>query len=124
MSRLESDAVVLAIAHPTRRRILELALETGEVEVSRLRAELEASFPALSQHLRVLREAGLVTDRRAGRHVVYLLTPEPLLELVGWLRGFEAAWTSHLDRLGTYLEVSSVDVSSVDVSPLGEEAPR
>ncbi len=108
MPRQESDPLVLAIAHPTRRRILELALETGEVEVSRLRAELELTFPALSQHLRVLREAGLLADRRAGRNVVYRLTPEPLLELVGWLRGFEAAWTAHLDRLGTYLEVTSV----------------
>jgi DNA-binding transcriptional ArsR family regulator len=103
-----SDPLVLAIAHPTRRRILELALETGEVEVARLRTELDLTFPALSQHLRVLREAGLLSGRREGRTAVYRLTPEPLLELVAWLRGFEAAWASHLDRLGTYLEVTSV----------------
>jgi DNA-binding transcriptional ArsR family regulator len=90
--RQASDTLFLAIAHPVRRRILELLLEEDEVAAGALHAHFVMSMPAFSQHLRVLREAGLVADRRVGRSVRYRLTPEPLLELMAWMQHFAAAW--------------------------------
>lgn len=104
-----SDALFLAVAHPARRRILELLLERDETPVGELRVHFAMSLPALSQHLRVLREAGLVADRREGRTVRYRLTPEPLLEVVAWMQDFALAWRGQLDRLGAYLEVEAVE---------------
>ncbi|GAA3059348.1 DNA-binding transcriptional regulator, ArsR family [Actinokineospora globicatena] len=96
------DEVAGAIADPVRRRIL-LMLRDGERSAGDIAAQFAISRPAVSRHLRVLREAGLVTDQVVGRQRVYRLEPGPLLALAGWLGGFAPAskWEPRLAALDT-----------------------
>src|ERR687895_2369802 len=84
-----------AIADPTRRRVLELVRDE-ELPAGRLAAEFAISRPAVSRHLRVLREAGLVRERRDGRLRLYRADPAPLSELREWLDGY---WGGRLEAL-------------------------
>jgi DNA-binding transcriptional ArsR family regulator len=99
-----SDPLFLAIAHPTRRAMLELLLERGEVRVDRIREHLQLSAAVASQHLRVLVEAQLTAVRREGRTFHYRLTPEPLLEAVSWMQSFERMWREQHRRLRDHLD--------------------
>jgi DNA-binding transcriptional ArsR family regulator len=92
-----------ALADPTRRTIVEL-LSEGERSAGELAAEFETSRPAVSRHLRVLREHGLVSAREHGRRRLYALEPAPLAELVDWLSHDRAFWTNRLDALDVELE--------------------
>jgi DNA-binding transcriptional ArsR family regulator len=104
MSRAAAAADVFhAIADPTRRGLLD-GLVAGEAAVGQLAASFDMSLPAISQHLRVLREAGLVTERRVGRERRYRVQPEPLREVVDWVQHFERFWNEKLDALGRHLE--------------------
>jgi DNA-binding transcriptional ArsR family regulator len=76
-----------ALADPVRRAIVE-RLADGEVGAGEIAADFPVSRPAISRHLRVLREAGLVTSRVAGQHRIYALDRRPLAELDGWLARF------------------------------------
>lgn len=89
-----------AVADPTRRQILALLVD-GEVSAGDLAAAFPVSRPAVSRHLRVLREAGLVRVRSDGRQRIYALDPEPLRELDAWLEPYRAAWAQRLDALDT-----------------------
>jgi DNA-binding transcriptional ArsR family regulator len=103
MNRRRSHADVFqAVAHPARRRILEL-LEQGELPVSELALGFDASAPAFSQQLAVLKKAGLVGERREGRRRYYRLTPEPLHEMADWVQAHRAFWSVKLAALGSYL---------------------
>jgi DNA-binding transcriptional ArsR family regulator len=82
-------------------------LAAGDRAVCDLTAELDMSQAAVSQHLRVLREAGLVTARRDGRHRYYQLRPAGLTELRDWLDELERFWQQRLAALGDYLGGSS-----------------
>jgi DNA-binding transcriptional ArsR family regulator len=92
------------LGDPVRRRILEL-LAAGErssgaiTEV--IRTEFGISQPGVSQHLRVLREAGFATVRPDGARRLYAVDPEPLRDVDAWLDHFRAFWTPHLDALDT-----------------------
>ena len=92
------------LGDPVRRRILEL-LAGGErssgaiTEV--IRSEFGISQPAVSQHLRVLREAGFATVRPEGARRLYAVDPEPLRDVDAWLENFRAFWAPHLDALAT-----------------------
>lgn len=88
-----------AIADPIRRRVLELVRDR-EVPAGELADQFDVSRPAVSRHLRVLREAGLVRERREGRLRLYRADPEPLAELRDWL---ERYWD---DRLAALKEVA------------------
>lgn len=101
--RRPADRLYLAIAHPSRRRILELLLEEGELQAGELHRRFSTTPSATSQHLRVLREAGLVAERREGRAIFHRLTPEPLLEVAAWMQSFARKWEDRLDRLGDLL---------------------
>jgi DNA-binding transcriptional ArsR family regulator len=94
------------LGDPVRRRILEL-LATGEhpagAVVEIITAEFGISQPAVSQHLRVLREAGLATVRAKGTRRLYAVDPDPLQDLDRWLDQFRQYWSSKLDALGTEL---------------------
>jgi DNA-binding transcriptional ArsR family regulator len=72
--------------------------------VNELAAEFELSRPAISKHLRVLREARLVTEQRAGRERLFELRPAPLQRALGWLEGDRSFWQQHLAGLKRYLE--------------------
>jgi len=89
-----------ALADPTRRRILEL-LRDGEVAAGQLSEEFSISRPAVSRHLRVLREAGLVHSRVDGQRRLYALDARPLLELDAWLEPYRRLWAHRLDALDT-----------------------
>jgi len=89
-----------ALGDPTRRRILEL-LRDGEVAAGDLSEEFAISRPAVSRHLRVLREAGLVHSRVDGQRRLYALNPGPLAELDAWLEPYRRLWAHRLDALDT-----------------------
>ncbi|RLK59034.1 metalloregulator ArsR/SmtB family transcription factor [Actinokineospora cianjurensis] len=96
------DEVAGAIADPVRRQIL-LMLRDGDLAAGDIAGRFEISRPAVSRHLRVLREAGLVSDQVVGRQRVYRLVPAPLTELARWLTGFErtVTWEPRLAALDT-----------------------
>jgi DNA-binding transcriptional ArsR family regulator len=98
----ESD-VFQAIAHPARRELLD-ALRTGELPVRTLAERFDSSRPATSQHLRVLLDAGLVSERRVGRENLYRLTPEPLVEVETWLSSYEQFWSARMQALRAVLD--------------------
>lgn len=89
-----------ALADPTRRAIVEL-LADGEVAAGELAAHFPVSRPAVSRHLRVLREAGLVGVRVQGQRRLYALDPRPLSELDAWLAPYRRLWGRRLDALDT-----------------------
>lgn len=91
------------LAEPVRRDILDL-LREGERPVGDLVAELAMSQPAVSKHLRVLREAGLVEVRPDAQRRLYRLNPAPLAEIDAWLAPYRQLWSASLDRLAQHLE--------------------
>ncbi|WP_342744043.1 metalloregulator ArsR/SmtB family transcription factor [Geodermatophilus pulveris] len=90
----------MALADPTRRALLGL-LVPGELAAGELAARFPVSRPAISRHLRVLREAGLVRSRVQGRRRLYALDPRPLRELDDWLAPYRDLWARRLDALDT-----------------------
>ncbi|WP_156760357.1 ArsR/SmtB family transcription factor [Microbacterium karelineae] len=90
-----------AIAEPRRREILTL-LRAGERPVAELSEALGMPQPGASKHLRVLREVGLVHDRREGKQRVYRLDAHGLRAIHEWVGGFEQFWDESFDRLETY----------------------
>jgi DNA-binding transcriptional ArsR family regulator len=94
------EATAAAIADPTRRRVLELVRDR-ELAAGEIAGAFEISRPAVSRHLRVLREAGLVTERRHGRLRLYRIDPRPLDELRSWL---DAYWSERLAVLKSLAE--------------------
>lgn len=95
--------VYKAIADPTRRIVLDLLMR-GELPVSAIHAGLDISQPALSQHLKVLRDVGLVRQRRSGRERIYALDPKPLKEVSNWIAHYEGFWHTKLSALGAHLD--------------------
>ncbi len=91
------------VAEPHRRAILGHLL-SGERSVNELVDHLALSQPAVSKHLRVLREAGLVAARTDAQRRVYRLVPEPLVEIDDWLTPFREAWSRRLDALEGHLD--------------------
>ncbi len=92
-----------AIAEPQRRELLAL-LRTGERPVTELARELGMTQPGTSKHLRVLREVGLVRDRRVGKQRLYGLDARGLRPVHEWTGGFERFWNERFDRLDAYVK--------------------
>lgn len=92
-----------AIAEPNRRRILEL-LRAGERPAGDLVEAMGLSQPGVSKHLKLLREAGLVSVRPDGQRRLYRLEPDELAALDAWLRPFRQFWADRLDALEQHLE--------------------
>jgi DNA-binding transcriptional ArsR family regulator len=91
------------LAEPSRRTILDV-LRDGERPVGDLVRHLRLSQPAVSKHLRVLRDAGLVEVRTDAQRRLYRLRPEPLAEIDAWLEPYRRLWSRSLDALGRHLE--------------------
>src|SRR3712207_3350122 len=87
-----------AIADPTRRAILD-RLRTGPVAVNGLASAFDQSRPAISKHLKVLRDCNMVAEEKQGRERLYRLRPESLREVATWIEGYRAFWQSGLERL-------------------------
>jgi DNA-binding transcriptional ArsR family regulator len=103
MRPLQENDVFHAIAHPARRAIL-VTLKTKERSASELADPFRMTFAAISQHLRVLEEAELVSVRRDGRRRMYRLSPDPLGDVASWIDEFAAFFGQRLDALGDYLD--------------------
>src|SRR5689334_18924879 len=106
----EGQDVFSAIAAPARRAMLA-RLAQGEMAMGALAESFEMSLPAVSQHLGVLKGAGLVASRRAGRQRIYRLRPEPLKAIADWVQTYEVFWTGKLAALGEYLQKSESEKS-------------
>lgn len=103
------------LAQPTRRALLD-QLRDGERLVGELADALGLTQPLTSKHLRVLRDAGLVTVRVDGPRRWYGLRLEPLVELDDWLEPYRWLWSEHLDRLGRHLDTMTPET----VTPEGD----
>jgi DNA-binding transcriptional ArsR family regulator len=93
----------VALAHPLRRQILELLAE-AERPVGDIAARFAVTRPAVSQHLRILLDAGLVSERRRGRERLYRLRPEGVREVYDWLAHYRRFWDERLVRLAQHLD--------------------
>ncbi|MCE4948707.1 MULTISPECIES: ArsR/SmtB family transcription factor [Streptomyces] len=103
-SATDQDRVFAALANATRRELLRLLRDDGPQPVRALAEHFAMSRPSLSEHLKVLREAGLVSERRAGRQRIYRLEAAPLCEVQDWLGPYERFWRARLARLGELLD--------------------
>jgi DNA-binding transcriptional ArsR family regulator len=99
-----TEDVFTALADPTRRRVLDLLAEHGYGTATSLAAELPVSRPAVIKHLAVLDRAGLVSARRHGREVRYVVRPEPLAETAAWMARLAAQWDARLDAIRALAE--------------------
>jgi DNA-binding transcriptional ArsR family regulator len=91
------------LAEPTRRRILD-RLRLTESSVTELVAALAVSQPAMSKHLKVLRDAGFVSCRTAAQQRIYRVEVAALREVDGWLEPYRQLWSSHLVKLAEHLD--------------------
>jgi DNA-binding transcriptional ArsR family regulator len=103
-SAAQLTTVMKTLADPTRRAVFERIAREGEVPATGLAKGAKVSQPAISQHLKALRDAGLVTKRREGRHVHYRLAPEGLAPLVGWLEHYRMFWRERFENLEKLLK--------------------
>jgi DNA-binding transcriptional ArsR family regulator len=97
------DVAFNALADPTRRAMLDL-LRAGTKPAGEIARAFPVSRPAISKHLRVLRRAHLVEERREGRHRFYQLNPEPLKAVDSWLDHYRQFWTANLESLKSFVE--------------------
>jgi DNA-binding transcriptional ArsR family regulator len=114
------------LGDPVRRRILELLADgerTAGAIAAVIRAEFGISQPAVSQHLRVLRESGFITVRAEGARRLYTVAPAPLREVAAWLERFQGFWGQHLDALATELARGKRERRAAD-SAAASTAPR
>lgn len=97
-----------AIADPHRRHMLDLLRAHGPLRAGEIVAHFpQISQPAVSKHLRVLRQSQLVRSTKSGREQWYSLDPVPLQQVAGWLATYEALWTDRLSRLKTVAEAEN-----------------
>ena len=97
------DAAFGALADPTRRAVLDL-LRAGRRPAGEIARVFPVSRPAISKHLRILRHAHLVEERREGRHRLYQLNPAPLRAVDSWLEQYRSFWTASLENLKAFVE--------------------
>ena len=105
----ELDSVFGALADPTRRAIL-VRLTQGEASVRELAAPFTISQPAISRHLKVLEDAGLITRTRRSTTRLSRLEPEPIRDAMTWLARHRAFWEESYERLDELLQVLRVDL--------------
>ena len=97
------EKIFEALASTPRRKILAYLAET-ELTAGEIAARFDMSKPAISKHLRLLRRAHLVQERREGRHRLYQLNPEPLKAVDSWLQQYRVFWQANLNSLKTFVE--------------------
>ena len=97
------ESAFAIVAEPNRRAILSMLL-TSDRSVGEIERELELSQPAVSKHLRVLKDAGFVESRIEAQRRVYRIRPQPLREVDAWLAPFRRFWNEHVDALERHLD--------------------
>ena len=93
-----------ALADPTRREIVELLAESGELAASEISQQFEMTAPAISQHLKVLRESHILRMKKQAQKRIYSINPEGIQEMETWIINLRALWEERFDRLDAYLE--------------------
>ncbi|MFI9611450.1 ArsR/SmtB family transcription factor [Streptomyces sp. NPDC052023] len=99
-----ADRVFAALANATRREVLRLLRDGGPQPVQALADHFAMRRPSLSEHLKVLRDAGLVSEQRSGRQRIYRLEAAPLADVQDWLHPYERFWRERLTGLGDLLD--------------------
>jgi DNA-binding transcriptional ArsR family regulator len=94
----------LALAEPTRRSIMEMLAASGNLSASDIYSNFKSTPPAISQHLKVLREANLVRVEKRAQKRIYYVNPEPMKELEKWIQLFTKDWQDRHDRLEAILK--------------------
>jgi len=110
------EAIFGALADPTRRAVLDL-LRRGSQPAGQIAEAFPVSRPAISKHLRVLRRARLVSERRNGRHRFYHLNPEPLKTVDSWLEQYRGFWQTNLGSLKKFVEAEYAKETSGGTKP-------
>jgi len=98
-----TESTFHALADPTRRAVLDL-LRRGRQPAGQIAQSFPVSRPAISKHLRLLRRAHLVQERKEGRHRYYQLSPEPLKAIDRWLESYRVFWSANLASLKSLVE--------------------
>jgi len=96
--------VYVAIADPTRRKLLRLLADAEELPLHELTVQFQMGRTAVSKHLAILKEAGLVADRKVGRETRYRLNATPLKEIQDWVSFYEGFWKERIGKLNLLLE--------------------
>lgn len=96
--------VYSAVADPTRRELLRMLTEAEELPLHELMAPFAMGRTAISKHLAILKEAGLVSERKVGRETRFRATPEPLQEIQDWVSFYQQFWDVRIARLRNLLE--------------------
>lgn len=102
IEKKQEHDIYVAIADPTRRKLLRLLADTGELPLYELTAQFQIGRTAVSKHLAILKEVGLVTVRKVGRETRYRINAAPLQEIKDWVSFYESFWlekVSHLKKL-------------------------
>lgn len=97
--------IFYALADPTRRKILELLASQGQLSATEIYSNFAVSPPAISQHLKILREAKLVKMEKRAQQRIYQINPEAMLELEDWSRQLSQLWNQRFDALDKLIEV-------------------
>lgn len=98
------DSALSALSHASRRAIIARLSSDGPARVTEIAAPFEMSLNAVSKHLKVLEQAGLIRRTKVGRDHVIAFDPEPLKEVARWIHTYEKFWSRHLDRLEDYFK--------------------
>nr|WP_306220260.1 metalloregulator ArsR/SmtB family transcription factor [Cohnella sp. WQ 127256] len=93
-----------AIADPTRRQLIHLLSESEEIPLHELTAQFQMGRTAVSKHLTILKEAGLILDRKVGRETRFKLNAAPLREIQDWLSFYSKFWSTNMLRLNQLFE--------------------
>ena len=109
-----------ALAEPTRRNILEMLADRGSLAATDIYRHFPATPPAVSQHLKVLREAGLVRVEKRAQQRIYHINPEPMKKLEQWIRQFASAKEAEYSRLDGVLELLKAEAGETPMLPFAD----
>ncbi len=109
-----------ALAEPTRRNILEMLATRGSLAATDIYRQFPATPPAISQHLKVLREASLVRVEKRAQQRIYHINPEPMKKLERWIRQFASAKEAEYSRLDGILEKMKAEAGETPMLPFAE----
>ncbi|WP_024806057.1 helix-turn-helix transcriptional regulator [Nocardia sp. BMG51109] len=118
-----TDQVFAALANPTRREILDLLL-AGEQTVQAIAERFDMARPSVSEHLKVLRDCGLVGEDKRGRYRYYRVEPDPLHDLQSWLSPYERFWRARLRDLGGVLAAMPDETDETDEKSSARTEPE